>query len=110
MATMAVALATVVAGIGAPTAAPAASPKACLIVDTDVGLDDYRAFAVLAPARDLRAVVVTEGISAVPRRRDRRVDVPRRPAVTRRRYCPGSPRRPRPRTTGCRRSATARNG
>lgn len=66
MAAMALALATVWAGVGAPTASPAAAPKACLIVDTDVGLDDYRAFAVLAPARDLRAVVVTEGISAVP--------------------------------------------
>ncbi len=45
---------------------PAAARKACLVVDTDVGLDDYRAFAVATPSRDLRAVVVTEGISTVP--------------------------------------------
>jgi inosine-uridine nucleoside N-ribohydrolase len=36
-----------------------------LLVDTDVATDDYRAFAVLFPNRDLRAVVVTEGISRV---------------------------------------------
>ncbi len=56
-------------GIGVPTLAadrPAADQRACLIVDTDVGLDDYRALAVLLPAREVRAVVVTEGISAVP--------------------------------------------
>ena len=39
--------------------------KECLVVDTDAGLDDFRAFAVLAPARDVRAVVVTEGIAGV---------------------------------------------
>jgi inosine-uridine nucleoside N-ribohydrolase len=39
--------------------------SSCLIVDTDVATDDYRAFAVLFPNRDLRAVVVTEGISSV---------------------------------------------
>lgn len=44
---------------------PVAARKACLVVDTDVGLDDYRALAVVAPARDLRAVVVTEGIAGV---------------------------------------------
>src|SRR5215510_36624 len=43
---------------------PAAS---CLVVDTDVATDDFRTFAVLFPHRDLRAVVVTEGISSVPR-------------------------------------------
>lgn len=59
------ALAAVWAGVGA--VAPAASPAACLVVDSDVGLDDYRALAVLAPARDIRAVVVTEGIAGVPR-------------------------------------------
>jgi inosine-uridine nucleoside N-ribohydrolase len=55
-------------GIGVPTLAadqPMASPRACLIVDTDVGLDDYRALAILLPTRDVRAVVVTEGISGV---------------------------------------------
>ena len=57
-------LALVWAGLG--VVAPAADPKTCLVVDTDVGLDDYRAFAVVAPARDVRAVVVTEGISGVP--------------------------------------------
>jgi inosine-uridine nucleoside N-ribohydrolase len=39
----------------------------CLIVDTDVATDDLRAFAVLFPHRELRAVVVTEGISSVPK-------------------------------------------
>ncbi|MFI7675979.1 hypothetical protein [Actinophytocola sp. NPDC049390] len=57
-------LALVWAGLG--VAAPAAEPKSCLVVDTDVGVDDYRALAVVAPARDVRAVVVTEGISGVP--------------------------------------------
>lgn len=56
-------LALVWAGLG--VAAPA-DPKTCLVVDTDVGVDDYRALAVVAPARDVRAVVVTEGISGVP--------------------------------------------
>ena len=40
--------------------------QACLMVDTDVATDDFRAFAVLFPHRELRAVVVTEGISSVP--------------------------------------------
>jgi hypothetical protein len=39
--------------------------QTCLVVDTDVATDDFRAFAVLFPNRDLRAVVVTEGISTV---------------------------------------------
>jgi inosine-uridine nucleoside N-ribohydrolase len=41
--------------------------QACLVVDTDVATDDLRAFAVLFPQSNLRAVVVTEGISSVPR-------------------------------------------
>ena len=41
--------------------------QACLVVDTDVATDDFRAFAALFPHRDLRAVVVTEGIASVPR-------------------------------------------
>ena len=41
--------------------------QACLVVDTDVATDDFRALAVLFPHRDLRAVVVTEGIASVPR-------------------------------------------
>jgi inosine-uridine nucleoside N-ribohydrolase len=64
----AVALAMGWVGVGVPTFAadqPAASPRACLIVDTDAGLDDYRALAILLPQRDVRAVVVTEGISSV---------------------------------------------
>jgi inosine-uridine nucleoside N-ribohydrolase len=55
-------------GIGLPTLAAdqlAATPRDCLIVDTDVGLDDYRALAVLLPERDVAAVVVTEGISGI---------------------------------------------
>jgi inosine-uridine nucleoside N-ribohydrolase len=43
------------------------SGRTCLVVDTDVATDDFRAFAVLFPHRDLRAVVVTEGIASVPR-------------------------------------------
>lgn len=43
------------------------SRQACLVVDTDVATDDFRAFAALFPQVDLRAVVVTEGISSVPR-------------------------------------------
>ena len=42
------------------------SGQTCLVVDTDVATDDFRAFAMLFPYRDLRAVVVTEGISSVP--------------------------------------------
>lgn len=57
-------------GVGVPILAadqPAANPRDCLIVDTDAGLDDYRALAVILPRRDVRAVVVTEGISSVER-------------------------------------------
>jgi hypothetical protein len=43
------------------------SRQTCLVVDTDVATDDLRAFAALFPQVDLRAVVVTEGISSVPR-------------------------------------------
>ena len=39
--------------------------SACLVVDTDLGLDDYRAIAALLPSRDVRAFVVTEGVSGV---------------------------------------------
>jgi inosine-uridine nucleoside N-ribohydrolase len=41
--------------------------QSCLVVDTDAATDDFRAFATLFPHRDLRAVVVTEGIASVPR-------------------------------------------
>lgn len=40
--------------------------RTCLIVDTDVALDDLRAFAALLPSRAIKAVVVTEGVSSVP--------------------------------------------
>src|SRR5918998_1101274 len=56
-------------GVGIPVLAadrPAAERRACLIVDTDVGLDDYRAVAMVVPEREVRAVVVTEGIAGVP--------------------------------------------
>jgi hypothetical protein len=56
-------------GIGIPALTadqPAAEPRGCLIVDTDAGLDDFRALAIIAPRHDIRAVVVTEGISGVP--------------------------------------------
>lgn len=46
-----------------------ASRASCLLVDTDGGLDDFRALSVLSPARRIDAVVVTEGISAVARGR-----------------------------------------
>lgn len=64
------ALALVMGGIwlGVPTFAadePDTSYQTCLIVDTDVGLDDYRAVATLLPKREVRAVVVTEGIAGV---------------------------------------------
>jgi len=61
-----------VAGLLAFTAwstAPAwaAGPaQPCLVIDTDAGLDDFRAVAVLLPQRAPQAVVVTEGIAAVP--------------------------------------------
>ncbi|HEY0454115.1 hypothetical protein [Actinophytocola sp.] len=64
----ALALAIGWAGLGMPTLAadqPAAGVRACLIVDTDVGLDDDRAVALPAPERDVRAVVVTEGVAGV---------------------------------------------
>jgi hypothetical protein len=54
-------------GMAVPTLAAdrPANARPCLIVDTDVGLDDYRALAIVAPVGDVRAVVVTEGISSV---------------------------------------------
>jgi hypothetical protein len=61
-------LALVWVGLGVPMLAAdrsAADPGACTVVDTDAGLDDFRALAVLLPARDVRAVVVTEGIAGV---------------------------------------------
>ncbi|HEU5469222.1 MAG TPA: hypothetical protein VFV67_01105 [Actinophytocola sp.] len=64
--TLALALGWTAVGLPMFTAdQPAASTSACLVVDTDAGLDDYRALAMLTPARELRAVVVTEGISGV---------------------------------------------
>ncbi|HZP88922.1 MAG TPA: hypothetical protein VFB54_19075 [Burkholderiales bacterium] len=64
----------VLAGLAAFYVEPAAArddnrdhQRICLLVDTDVATDDFRAFAVLFPHRDLRAVVVTEGISSVLR-------------------------------------------
>jgi len=54
--------------VGLPALAadqPAAAARSCVVVDTDAGLDDYRALAILLPDREVRAVVVTEGISGV---------------------------------------------
>ena len=48
----ALALAVGWVGFGVPTFAAdqsAANPRACLVVDTDAGLDDYRALAILLP-------------------------------------------------------------
>src|SRR5689334_7896543 len=69
------ALAGLLIALGLPCPAPADQDdhhdrhvrQTCLIVDTDVATDDLRAFAVLFPHRELRAVVVTEGISSVPK-------------------------------------------
>jgi len=53
-------------GLAAPAWANGGSAQPCLVIDTDVGLDDFRAVAVLLPQRAARAVVITEGIAAVP--------------------------------------------
>lgn len=45
---------------------PGLRAQPCLVIDTDVGLDDFRAVAVLLPQRAPQAVVITEGIAAVP--------------------------------------------
>ncbi len=73
----AAALATAVTAVVVPSdravtqqsagAESAGDTSACLIVDTDVGLDDFRAVAALLPQREVRAVVVTEGVASVPR-------------------------------------------
>jgi len=60
-------LAALGAGLPASAAERGDAGHACLLVDTDAATDDFRAFAVLFPHRELRAVVVTEGISSVPR-------------------------------------------
>jgi len=49
-----------------PAWANAEPAQPCLVIDTDAGLDDFRAVAVLLPQRAPQAVVVTEGIAAVP--------------------------------------------
>jgi hypothetical protein len=49
----------------AQTEAEPSGHRSCLLVDTDVGLDDFRALATLLPQRRPRAVVVTEGIAGV---------------------------------------------
>lgn len=46
-------------------AAVAASDH-CILVDSDADLDDYRAIATLASTEQIRAVIVTEGISRGP--------------------------------------------
>jgi Inosine-uridine preferring nucleoside hydrolase len=67
--------AAVVLGACAPAAAPPAergaiaggAPErdgACVLVDSDAGLDDVRAVAALAPHRRLAAIVVTEGLAS----------------------------------------------
>lgn len=60
-----------ISGVGlAQTPEPAGKSgptQPCLVIDTDVGLDDFRAVAVLLPQRAPKAVVVTEGIAGVPR-------------------------------------------
>lgn len=65
---LALVLALATAGITGAAAAeePAQRVETCLVIDTDVGLDDFRAVAVVLPARALQAAVITEGIAAVP--------------------------------------------
>lgn len=64
---MALALAMGWTAVGLPAlAADQPNARSCLVVDTDAGLDDYRALAIVVPKREVRAVVVTEGISGVP--------------------------------------------
>jgi Inosine-uridine preferring nucleoside hydrolase len=42
----------------------AAAADSCIVIDTDAGLDDYRAIAALASSQqNVRAIIVTEGIS-----------------------------------------------
>ncbi|MCK8786153.1 hypothetical protein M0638_17395 [Roseomonas sp. NAR14] len=48
------------AGAGAPTV----RQGDCVLVDSDAGLDDLRALAVLVPYRRIVAVVVTEGLAS----------------------------------------------
>jgi inosine-uridine nucleoside N-ribohydrolase len=59
-------LAALTAWSTAPAWADDGHAQPCLVIDTDVALDDIRAFAVLLPRLAPQAVVVTEGISAVP--------------------------------------------
>ncbi|MCW8088310.1 nucleoside hydrolase [Sabulicella glaciei] len=49
-----------------PTSAATDRRADCVLVDSDAGLDDLRAIAVLAPHRRIAAVVATEGL-ATPR-------------------------------------------
>jgi hypothetical protein len=46
--------------------AAAAASDHCILVDSDADLDDYRAIATLASTEEIRAVIVTEGISRGP--------------------------------------------
>lgn len=43
--------------------ARAAAADSCILIDTDADLDDYRAIAALASGKQIRAIIVTEGIS-----------------------------------------------
>jgi hypothetical protein len=45
------------------TARAAAAADSCVLIDTDADLDDYRAIAALASGKQIRAIIVTEGIS-----------------------------------------------
>jgi hypothetical protein len=41
----------------------AAAADTCILIDTDADLNDYRAIAALASGKQIRAIIVTEGIS-----------------------------------------------
>jgi len=61
-------LLTVVLAALAPTGTASAAPTPreagapCVDIDTDMGIDDVRAIAAVVPNRDVRAIVVTQGV------------------------------------------------
>lgn len=46
-----------------PMTTQASAVEGCVLVDSDADLDDYRAIAALASTKQIRAIIVTEGIS-----------------------------------------------
>lgn len=58
----AIVLAVSCLAVRAPAAAPPADGR-CIVVDSDAGLDDFRAVAALAATNRIVAIVVTEGLA-----------------------------------------------